>query len=187
MIFKILLLFLTIFISHLSFGELSLFLNYSVPEVSKEIKLEMNRPYIADLEPGDQVSSLSIMSRGEFRILQQTQTSVTVMDEGPHIDLLEWEHGLSSWDFLKSEGQKFIIKNQFEKMSFPKVKLEDLVRAVAKKAGKDWEKIAKKCKSVNDYPCAVAPSRYEFKIEEKIDNHYWIPRGVVVLISPMGC
>jgi hypothetical protein len=40
----------------------------------------------------------------DFRIQAQYQTSLTISDEGPHLDLLDWKHYESEWSDLEQLG-----------------------------------------------------------------------------------
>ena len=45
----------------------------------------------------------------EFKIEQQFETSMSVSDEGPHIDLTDWRHYTSDWQEIKKlEGNRFL-------------------------------------------------------------------------------
>ena len=143
------------------------------------------------LDLGEEVDSIAIHSEGEYRVLLQTQTSVSVMDEGPHLDLVSWKHGESSFTMLEKKERGFSFVDNSGEAHFPAVDLEEIVLAVTKevkqhKLNNRWIEVAKKCRDAYSYPCSVAPSLYLFHIHKKL-NGQWSLVGKLKLIPPMGC
>lgn len=138
------------------------------------------------LELGEKVKGVLLKGDGDFRLSQQTQSSVTVMNEGPHLDLLNWKHGISPWVILKKSDGLFLYQEQFIEKDFPKVSKEELLKAVHKEGGERWVETAKGCKDPGSYPCGIAPSLYLFKVEQKVEGK-WQEIGKISLYPPMGC
>lgn len=163
-------------------------LKYSDDRLSDKMILNKEKPTRVDLELGDTLKSIVIEGEGEYIVIQQTETSVTIMNEGPHYDLVDWKHGYSKkMDLLKKGNEHFYLDHK-DKIEFPKVDLSELVKEAKRVGGEQYETIAKQCKSPKDYPCGVSPSKHIFWIKEKVKgkkNHKEL--GVIELIIPMGC
>src|SRR5688572_31178406 len=68
---------------------------------------------ITDLELGDSVEGaiLELVSEpsnlASFSVQVQYETSVTIMNEGPHLDLVEWKHYTSEWRNIERIGSAY--------------------------------------------------------------------------------
>ena len=135
----------------------------------------------------------------EFRIEQQFETSLTVMDEGPHVDLTEWQHYRSPWRAIREvEPHKFLTSKApaSEATRFPKVTREEISRAVREQVkGWDaedqesaprWARLARSCKSATEYPCGVSISKISFRIMVRSAG-VWEPIQRIDFLVPMGC
>lgn len=76
----------------------------------------------------------------EFKVEQQIETSMTINDEGPHLDLLSWKHGLSPWQEL-AVIQPNIFRGkaitQKDSRRFPPFTKQELYQAVIKQGKRD--------------------------------------------------
>jgi hypothetical protein len=141
------------------------------------------------LELGDKIMSFYVFDKSgasEYRLFLQTESSVTIMDEGPHLDLTNWKHGQSEEIQLSEKEGEYFYKDQSSQMSFPEVSLSELIDAAKKKGGERWAQLAKKCNTPKEYPCSVTPSKYILRLERKV-NGAWIKKGKAIIIPPMGC
>ena len=105
---------------------------------SAQVKLEMD--YTNEYEkvqirlkpkPGD---------TREFKIEQQFETSMTINDEGPHLDLLNWKHGLSPWQELsviKPNIFRGKVITEKDGNRFPAFTKQELCEAVIKQGKQD--------------------------------------------------
>jgi hypothetical protein len=96
------------------------------------------------------------------KIFESYKTVLSIMDEGPHLDLYDWKGYESDWMNLKSAGNKsFMMRAISEKDAsrFPKFTKEELVE-LAEKAEQGWGDILRK------------PSYGSWK------NHFWIGVGI---------
>lgn len=95
------------------------------------------------------------------------ETSITIMDEGPHLDLTDWKHYHSEWIPAKmiSQGVFEIKLNDSSGSQFPFVAKSEFIEAVKKSMpGKSkWLDLANKCETPNTYPCGVSISRVWIK------------------------
>jgi len=144
------------------------------------------------LELGDSPeNNLLTIDSGEAEIVnvyQRYETSATIMNEGQHLDLLDWLHYTSSWvEIEKNNNHSFksISYSEEEAAKFPEVDIEKLKVMAKNIGGEKWAELVKDVKSVNDYPIGVGISQIEFKIE-------YIFKGVkktkyIVFEMPLGC
>ena len=125
----------------------------------------------------------------EFKIEQQFETSMSVSDEGPHLDLTDWRHYTSDWQEIKKlEGNRFLTSkiSESDYQRFPKVSSKEIYNAVLKRSGKRWANYAKSCKTPNDGPCLVGVSRISFRIKAKESGNWKVVHTINVFV-PMGC
>lgn len=125
----------------------------------------------------------------EFKIEQQFETSMSVSNEGPHLDLTDWKHYTSDWQEIKKlEGNKFLTSkiSESDYGRFPKVTSKEIYKAVLKDGGKRWADYVRSCKTPTDAPCLVSVSRISFRIKAKENGKWNIIHKINVSI-PMGC
>ena len=160
------------------------------------VKLSKTRVVMNNLDIGDDIYGKEITIVGgdksaQYRIFERYRTSMTVMGEGPHLDLIDWRHYDSEWIELDQLGQrKFrtLAYKQMDTSKFPSVTKSELISAVRKRAS-DWPavvKLAKTCRNPNDEPCSVSDSSLYFRIEKRAGDR-WTIVGMVEVYIPMGC
>jgi hypothetical protein len=134
---------------------------------------------------------------GGFRVEQQHETSLTLMNEGPHMDLTSWKHSVSPWTVVhRISDDVFRTDDISGSLDFPKVTTEEIVEAVKAESlawaarGHDsvdrWVELAKECADPYSYPCGVGVSQLRFRISISIDDS-WQPIQTIELNIPMGC
>ncbi|BCR06256.1 hypothetical protein DESUT3_33250 [Desulfuromonas versatilis] len=131
-----------------------------------------------------------------LRIRQQYETSLTLMDEGPHMDLLDWTHFVSPWVELEATPEGSFIMPIPTSSKFPAVNTEEIVAAVETESaqwekegyqsGERWINLARQCRGPNDYPCGVGLSLIRLNIEV-LDQGAWRTLERIELSLPMGC
>lgn len=146
----------------------------------------------ADL--GEEIESTIIKISSEIldkiELEQRVETSITIMDEGPHCDLVDWKHFTSDWKKLKEEKKltfRVAEYNNGETSKFPVVDMKELVNEANKRCGQRWADLAKAAKSPSDYPCEVSVSRYFIKvigIDKRTGKKF---EQVITIRMPMGC
>jgi hypothetical protein len=153
-----------------------------------------------DLEPGGTVERLALKrapsARGPFKVEQQTETSMAIGDEGPHMDLTNWKHHRSDWKELKASGADVFVAIPATAKDFPNASGSEIVEAVRAEskawaakgndAGTRWIDLAKKCKGPNGDPCYVAPSKTTFRISVNEDGR-WREIYTIELLLTLGC
>jgi hypothetical protein len=127
----------------------------------------------------------------EIEVFQNYETSLTLMDEGPHVDLTEWKHYISQWKRLELEKDSFYTlkysQTDFEK--FPEVSTVEILEAIRDKLNVQddkWTELAKQCKNARSYPCGVSISHINLRIElTKTDGS--TSTKYIIFEVPMGC
>lgn len=137
-----------------------------------------------------QLISISSDQLTGLTVEQRYETSVTIMNEGPHCDLTDWKHFYSDWNKLQtnSKGQ-FICDKYTEKEyeKFPKISIEDLKQKVKEQCGDEWLKLIEKVKTPTEYPSGVSISRYYLRVTgQRKDNGMTVTK-LIVIETPMGC
>lgn len=166
-----------------TFAVVALSLKYTNGEKTKIYQTNSKN---VDLEFGDEIKTIIVNEPGNFKIYLETETSVTIMDEGPHLDLTDFKHGKSKMAVLEKNENEFTFLDLSKEIEFPEVSIKELVEEARKIGGEEWAQIAKKCKTPHEYPCKVSPSRHTLKVEKEVDGK-WIDQGSLILIPPMGC
>ena len=150
---------------------------------------------IVDLDLGESVEGyrLSLLTppgcATEHRVQWQFETSVTVMDEGPHVDLLDWKHHTAPWVDIEPHGPgryRLPTLSEEQRTSFPPVSVSELIEAVRAEGGDRWAEMVAEVKGPNDYPSGVGLSTYRVRVLAR-DAAGWVPLYSVVFRYPMGC
>lgn len=126
---------------------------------------------------------------GEFLIEQSFETSLTVMEEGPHLDLLDWKHHVSPWQPLKEvRPNEFLTRKipDADRVKFPEVTPAEIQKAVTREGGKTLGRYVRNVRGPNDEPCGVGVSKISFRIKVK-DGADWKVLRTVHFLVPLGC
>jgi hypothetical protein len=151
-------------------------------------------PANVDLDLGESIENQYIFLRAanselEFKVEQQFETSLTVSNEGPHLDLTDWKHYRSEWrEIRKLERNKFLILKVSDKEStrFPDVTMQEVRREIARSGDTKWVGLAAQAKTVNDSPLSVGVSKISLRIKVKEDGQWKIIKRLN-FTNPMGC
>jgi hypothetical protein len=155
-----------------------------LPAISETDTLTIN----ADI--GENLSRSSLVISEELtdvKIEQRYETSVTIMDEGPHCDMVDWKHYTSEWKTLKSETAnifKCADYTEKEHEKFPEVSLQELREAIKKHCG---EQGIEHIKSPVDYPSGVGISRIYLRISGTEKSTGKTVLKYLIFEIPMGC
>ncbi|MBT1705438.1 hypothetical protein [Chryseosolibacter indicus] len=130
-------------------------------------------------------------SIGTIQIYQNYETSLTIMDEGPHVDLTDWTHYIGQWKELKIKDNRFktLKYSNTDQEQFPEVTSEEILEATEKHLNVDssrWTELAKQCTGPNKYPCGISISRINLKII-LTDNKGITTEKYIIFEVPMGC
>ena len=91
----------------------------------------------------------------EIALYVKIESSITIMDEGPHCDLTEWRHGYTEWDRLSVTTQPAYNANSFDyhrdydaKYPFPVLDMDSIRSEVEKSCGTRWSDHIKNVESL---------------------------------------
>jgi hypothetical protein len=178
-------------------GELTIVVRTnSVPPSFRTMRvtLRQRNSTVVNLDLGEDIDDqeIKLSTGGRYRVFERYRTSMTVMDEGPHLDLIDWRHFDSSWTLLKSLDHtrcRTLSTNRIDGSRFPRVTKADMVRAVRARTKQEWGRAAQliiECSGPNDYPCAVMLSSIFIRVERRVQGK-WAHVGLVEFRIPMGC
>lgn len=139
--------------------------------------------------PEGKIISITNKNYKRIGIFQRHENSVTIMNEGPHCDLTEWEHFYSQWrpiQALSKSKFKTLTYSESEGQLFMDIDIDDLKNTVRNKCGEEWSNDVVDIKTVNDYPASVGISRIFLKIL-MTDNNDKVIEKIIVFEIPMGC
>jgi len=132
----------------------------------------------------------------QFRIEQRYETSLTLMNEGPHMDLLDWKHYISDWNKVEARNNLTFLVKEMSSEKFPKVTQAEIINAVKAESDKwskrgfdeqeQWISLAKRCKGPTTYPCGVSISKIILQIKVWESNK-WKSIQTMEIQIPMGC
>lgn len=146
---------------------------------------------IHDLELGESVEGALVeviggASEPAIRVQMQYETSVSIMNEGPHLDLLEWKHFTSAWlDLERDSKGRFRVGTvrDDERSQFPQVNRVELLEAVRTAGGDGWAHLVKGVSSPLEYPATVDLSAIRLRlVYGKFETTF-----VVEFRIPLGC
>lgn len=137
-------------------------------------------------------SSLYYLKDLELKI----ETSITLMNEGPHCDLIDWVHGYTDWQKLprlEASEDNMDVRYAFErsfdpsvKYPFPVVDMELIRQATAALCEDYWLGIIESVESPYDYPSAVGISAFIYKISgHNMNGEY--DEWTIRIPNEMGC
>lgn len=145
------------------------------------------------LELGESIENITIkIIQNKFdkvKIYQRHENSITIMDEGPHCDLINWKHYYSDWKLLKSDDDIFITDSYSESdgAKFIPISTKELIEAVKIHCGKKWSEYVKNVETLYDYPSGVGMSRIFFKIVLENTKTKEKQKKTISFEIPMGC
>jgi hypothetical protein len=182
-------------ITDIKFSELSVSINRLVvfDEDKKLNETQKDTVYLYS-ELGEtiegQTISISTEQLTDLIIEQRYETSVTIQNEGPHCDLIDWKHYDSEWKMLKTnKAGQFICDSYSEKdwEKFPKIQISELKEIVKKQCGKEWYNLISKIKLPTEYPSTVGVSRYFLRLTgQRKDNGQKVTKLIIFEVA-MGC
>jgi hypothetical protein len=161
------------------------------PRVFKNLS---EHPLFVDLDLGESIENQIILLRGaspdaEFKLEQQFETSLTIMDEGPHLDLIDWKHHRSEWvEIKKLENNKFLTRklSDADTSRFPEVTMREIYQEVLREGGDRWANLVRAAKRVNDYPVGVGVSKISLRIKVREEGRWRVIKRLEFTL-PMGC
>ena len=145
------------------------------------------------LELGDnldgQLVKLTSSGADKFRVHIQYETSLTVMDEGPHLDLIDWKHCTTEWrQVTESSPNLFTLpsENEINLDCFPSVTSKEIRDAVFKYGGERWASLLKDDVNIYTYPLATSVSSIRIRVQ-RLSGEKWVEDAMISINVPMGC
>ena len=166
-----------------------------IPIARREYTNFSSRGVIDHLELEENIENQTIVLHAvtgtnvELKVEQRFETSLTVMEEGPHLDLTSWKHYRSAWVDIKRVRENRFVTSRIdpsEYTRFPRVTPPEIRQAVLAAGGARWARLVRNVRNPNDYPAAVSISRISFRISAR-DGARWRTLTVVHMDLPMGC
>jgi len=127
--------------------------------------------------------------RSDVELHIQYETSVTIMDDGPHLDLLDWKHHSTEWiELTTNEDGRFVLPmfGSEQLSEFPEVTPEELRSAVHAAGGERWSSLMKEKGGVHEFPAAIGISALRLKFVNTSAAPA-IRYYVIEFPVPMGC
>ena len=124
----------------------------------------------------------------KVKVEQRHETSLTIQDEGPHLDLVDWKHHVSDWVELPGEvGGAFrsLPISAEDSSRFPHVEMSSVLAEIGLRDPR-WLDVVKGAKSIREYPFSVGVTEVSFRILARLGGK-WEPVHVVRLRLPTGC
>ena len=137
-----------------------------------------------------QLISISSDLLRDFTVEQRYETSLTIMNEGPHCDLTDWKHFYSDWKRLKSNADGQFICNKYTEKDYEKfipVSIDQIQKQVKEQCGEGWFKLVENIKSPTEYPSGVGISRYFLKVTGYRKDNGELVQKLIVIQNAMGC
>jgi uncharacterized protein YcfL len=182
-------------ITTIKFNELSISINrliiYDEDKKIDQLQKDTVKIYVELGETIEgQLISISSEQLTGLTVEQQYETSVTIMNEGPHCDLIDWKHFYSGWKQLQSPKTGLFICDKYsekEYEKFPEISIDDLKKKVKEQCGDEWLKLVENVNNPTEYPSGVGISRYYLKVSgQRKDNGQTITK-LIIIETPMGC
>ena len=182
-------------ITHIRFKEFSFAIqSLTIYDEDNELDQIQNNQVEIYAEVGEtiegQLISISSALLTGFTVEQRYETSITIMDEGPHCDLTEWKHFYSEWKQLKTNKSGHFVCESYtenESKKFPKISMDDLREIAAENCGESWSELLENVKKPTEYPSAVGISRYFLRITGKRKDNGQTVTKMIIIETPMGC
>ena len=132
----------------------------------------------------------------ETRVYWRYKTSLSISDEGPHLDLLDWKHYTSDWEEVdKIDGNNWwlidygIVRRE---RKFPDVSKEEIIQAIIDHSDNDsqwldvWNKYYKN-KHANDVLLSLFDFSHMYLKITGIDENGVKQERMIEIMIPLGC
>jgi hypothetical protein len=165
---------------------------------SKEIQLNDDnndeKAYLIELGETLYEKNLKVKHHQEYRsiqVFQRHQNTISIANEGPHCDLVDYKHFTSRWKPLKMyPGSGNIYKtlnfSPKEYELFIIVKMEELQAHVKEHCGDQWYTMIENVSSIKDAPYQVGVNQIHLRIVMTDIDGYKTEK-IIIFELPMGC
>lgn len=145
---------------------------------------------LGETPEGKMIRVQHLQDFSKIQIFQKHENSITIMNEGPHCDLVNWKHYKSSWKPLKSisKNKKFKTNSYSENewKNFIAINIDELKAEVKNTCGDEWSDLLKDAESLKDYHIGISINKIYLRIVmtdldgDKIEK-------IIAFEIPMGC
>jgi hypothetical protein len=182
-------------IADIKFPQLSVSINrLLVYDEGKQLNNIQTDTVYLGVELGETIEAQKITVTSELltniTVEQRYETSVSISEEGPHCDMLDWKHYYSEWKPLNQNAAgQFIAENYTEKenQKFPEIPLNEFKEAVKQHCGEGGFELVKKNKSIKEGASIIGISNYFLRISGKRKDNGELVTKIIIIDSPMGC
>jgi hypothetical protein len=125
----------------------------------------------------------------KVEVFQSYTTSMTVMNEGPHCDLVNWKHYSSDWVPIRLKGNntfQICSYSEEDRDVFVDVQIDELVKAVGTRCGNSYAELVKDIQSITQYPIGISISTIYLKIIVTDLENNTIEK-IIAFEFPLGC
>lgn len=125
----------------------------------------------------------------EVKVQWRTETSLSVQDEGAHLDLLNWRHGQSQWQNAARHGDRAFRFRPLEKTDapFPPSTMEEVRSEVAQHGDPErWLSVLRHAHTLDERPLYIGVSKISLRIQVK-RNGSWVTWQQLNMALPLGC
>ena len=128
-------------------------------------------------------------TEGDFQVYQSYEIFVTIMNEGPHCDLLNWKHYQSDWVEIPVANGSFTALNYSveQREKFVDVEMDELRSEVEKLCGEQWSDLLSETTHPLEYPSGVGINSIYLKIVFTPADGSPVVEKLVEFETPMGC
>ncbi len=163
---------------------------------TRPIKLSKSRRTVMQLHLGEDLDNQELIlnfsdNSVEYRVFQRYRTSMSIANEGPHLDLVDWRHFDSPWSQLPSFSPgrfRTLRSDQMDSAGFPRTTQSEILDEVRRQVGHDspFVDVARTCHGPTDGACWVGISSIYLRFQKHVRGS-WIDVGLVEFRLPMGC
>jgi hypothetical protein len=125
-----------------------------------------------------------------IKVEQQYETSLSISNEGSHLDLFDWKHHTSNWIELNPVDKDKYITMRFsiaDQTKFPDFTEKELIKYLISINLQDWANFVKvSADGDGSKNCWIGLSRVTIRISGFDKNNNWVARYINIEI-PMGC
>lgn len=140
--------------------------------------------------PEDKIISIKALEHySKLEIYQAYRTSLSISNEGPHCDLINWKHYYSNWTPLEViDENTFKSKNYSPEQAskFIDFAIEDMKKAVKDSCGEEWVKLINTLDPMEGCCSGIGIDKICFKVILTSPNGKRSEK-IIAFDIPMGC
>ena len=146
------------------------------------------------LELGEYLDSATIEIHHDgthnIEIYQMYENSITIMNEGPHCDLINWKHYHSKWVKIKKYNDYDFVAETYTEEDWDKfldIEVKELHNAVLEHCGEEWAELVNDIENYNEYPSGISMNKIFFKVVLTNKSSGEKTEQIITIEIAMGC